>query len=292
MKALLQIVARVAELERKQANMLRIGTVKSVDAAAARCVVALGKNFDTAPVPWLTFRAGANARTFAAPSVGEQVLVFSPCGEIGNAVVLPALNCDAFTPPAGGENIDRILYPDGTVVTYDHAAHALIADVKGTADLTTTGNASATIGGTFTGTVAKAISITGNATADVTIAADLTATVGANLTATVTAAATVNVAGPSVAINAPTAAVTLTAMNVAVTATGGITITAAATIALTAPSVAITAAAFSLSGSLSIGGAVTVAGAITGQGDIVAGEISLLTHKHKYSDSPTTPPIP
>jgi phage baseplate assembly protein gpV len=171
------------------------------------------------------------------------------------------------------------------VITYDHAAHALTADVMGAAAITTTGNINATIGGTFTGIVAQAISITGNATAAITIAADFTATV--------TGAATVNVAGPSMAINAPDAAVTLTAQTVAITAQQGIAITAAATIALTTPAVAINAAAFSLSGSLSIGGEVIVAGAITSQGDIQSGAVSLLAHKHKDSlDGLTTPPIP
>ena len=258
MRLIAQILKRLNELERRQSNMLRIGTVAEVDATAATVRVSIGALL-TAPLPWLTQRAGANARSFAAPSVGEQVLVLSPSGELAQGVALPALFQDAFPAPAGAENLTRTIYPDGTVVTYDSDAHKFTADIKGDADITTTGNATATIGGTLDASV----------TGDVTLiaAANVTAQVMGDLTAAVTGATNATLTGPATV----TAAAALI-----VNAIGLVTITAASAVALTAASVAITAPAFALTGNLAVTGNITATGLIS------AGNppVSLTTHNH------------
>lgn len=141
----------VAELERRLANLLRIGTVEKVDAQGARVRVRMGALL-TAPLPWLTERAGKN-RNWNAPDVGEQVLVLSPSGDLEQGVVLPALYQKAGTPPE--QTVDRTtqVFADGSRISYDRAAHALVVDVKA--------------GGTVTVNVEGAVQVNGKSTVHV-----------------------------------------------------------------------------------------------------------------------------
>lgn len=105
-------------------NLIRYGTVATVDAATARVVVSLG-GLTTKPIPWLAPRAGAT-RTWSPPSPGEQVLVLSPGGNLGAAVALTGIFYDAFTKP-GEATVDNVViaFGDGAVLLYDQAAHVL-----------------------------------------------------------------------------------------------------------------------------------------------------------------------
>jgi len=130
---------RIRELERRVANLLRIGTVETLDEANAWVTVRIGK-IVTAPLQWLTHRAGPDV-SWWAPEPGEQVLVLAPSGELSIGVVLPALYQTAYPAPATVKTKHRMVYADGTVVEYDRGAHKLTAAVQGTAEITTTGNA-------------------------------------------------------------------------------------------------------------------------------------------------------
>lgn len=105
-------------------NMIRYGTVVSVDVASARMVVSVG-GLHTKPIPWLAPRAGAT-RTWSPPSPGEQVLIFSPGGNLGAAVALAGIFYDTFPKPddAAADNV-LIAFGDGAVLLYDHVAHLL-----------------------------------------------------------------------------------------------------------------------------------------------------------------------
>ena len=122
------------------AALIRIGTVTSVDLAQARCTVRYGDPDDedpgeTPPIRWLTGRA-SNTRSWSPPSVGEQVVLLAPDGQIGNAVALPGIVQDAFPPP-GSTTTELIEFADGAVVSYDPEAHALRATLPagGTAEI-------------------------------------------------------------------------------------------------------------------------------------------------------------
>ena len=105
-------------------NMIRYGTVATVDVAGARVVVSMG-GLTTKPIPWLAPRAGAT-RTWSPPSPGEQVLVLAPGGNLGAAVALTGIFYDAFAIPDGAtaDNV-VIAFGDGAVLLYDQAAHLL-----------------------------------------------------------------------------------------------------------------------------------------------------------------------
>jgi len=154
----------LAELERRMANMIRVGEVVSVNAGAARCRIMIDE-LTTAELPWLAARAG-NARSWWAPSVGEQVVVFSPFGDLAQGFVIPALYQNAHAAPDNNLDATSIHFKDGAVIEYEQAAHRLRIDLPdatsdvvitsaGTLNVTTTKGATVQAGGNvnITGTV-------------------------------------------------------------------------------------------------------------------------------------------
>lgn len=143
-----EAIRRIAELERRQANLLRLGTIAEVDLASARVRVSIGA-LKTALIPWLAQRAGTD-RAWHAPEVGEQVLVLAPCGDLTQAVALPALYQTAHPAPSASADIDTVVYSDGAAISYDRAAHALSAILPAGATATLTADGGVTINGPTT----------------------------------------------------------------------------------------------------------------------------------------------
>lgn len=116
-----QLLQNLVELERRIANLIRIGTVKSVEGRTAK--VQIGA-IETPNLLFLTMRASQD-KTWWAPGIGEQVLVLSPDGEIANGVILPSLYQDAFQPPSTDVDLAVFEFSDGAIISYDRAAHHL-----------------------------------------------------------------------------------------------------------------------------------------------------------------------
>ncbi|NBW10480.1 MAG: phage baseplate assembly protein V [Caulobacteraceae bacterium] len=108
-------------------DLLRLGVVQSVDLAAARCVVDLGDDLITGPIPWTAARAGAT-KIWSPPAEGEQVLVFAPEGDLERAIAGGAIFSNAFGPPAS-DGRTHIEFPDGAHVAYDPASGLLEIEV-------------------------------------------------------------------------------------------------------------------------------------------------------------------
>ena len=120
---------RSGDVERRLENLLRIGTVHSVDYGAARIRVETG-DLVTDWIPWLTTRAGPDV-TWWAPEIGEQVMVLAPGGVLEDAVAIGAAFQDAHPAPAASENVHISRYRDGTEIRYDRSAHALSVNCVG-----------------------------------------------------------------------------------------------------------------------------------------------------------------
>lgn len=97
-------------------DMIRYGKVASIDLAAARCVIATG-DIETQPIRWLELRAG-RTRTWSPPTIGEQVLLLCPAGDVEGAIAVRGVVSDAF-PPAGDSERELIEFSDGTIIAYD-----------------------------------------------------------------------------------------------------------------------------------------------------------------------------
>lgn len=113
------------ELSRRLENIIRIGTITEVDHAAARCRVQLG-GIESNWLAWSAQRAG-NTQTWSPPTVGEQVLVFSPSGEPANGIVMTGIYQAAHNAPSQNPDNHVAHYPDGAVVSYNHVTGALVA---------------------------------------------------------------------------------------------------------------------------------------------------------------------
>lgn len=127
------------DLIRRLENLIRIGTVVEIDHTKALCRVDC-VGIITAPLPWITARAGTD-RTWDAPSIGEQVLVFAPSGEMMQAVVLTGIYHSKHPAPDNQPHIKTRHFEDGCVISYDTQNHALTATLpdNGTAVITATG---------------------------------------------------------------------------------------------------------------------------------------------------------
>ncbi|MCB5423951.1 phage baseplate assembly protein V [Altererythrobacter sp. CC-YST694] len=137
----------------KIGDLLRPGRIASVDLEAGLAEVECGEVLSP-PVPW-TELAGA-FRTWAPPSVGEQVLLICPEADIAGAIILRGLLSNAFPAPASDEN-HHLHGPNGLTIklTADGIVIAAPGGIDITGDVTITGNLAvsgdADVDGTVTG---------------------------------------------------------------------------------------------------------------------------------------------
>lgn len=121
-----------AEADRRIANVLAVGKIVSIDNAKGRARVRIG-DLETPPIPVMQIRSGA-IRMHWMPSVGEQVTLAAPSGDMARAFVMGALPIDGnmVAPNAASPTMDlgggvlRVIgniYVDGNIeVTGDVVA--------------------------------------------------------------------------------------------------------------------------------------------------------------------------
>lgn len=149
------------DIQRLVGDIVRLGTIASVDHGSARCTVAVG-DLTTGGIPWLTHRAGATA-CWSPPTIGEQVMLICPEGDTAAGVALRGIYSNANPAPAAAAELELIRFSDGSTASYDAAAHHLemaLAD-GATARLTVPGGL----------TIVGPVSIDGG----LTVSADVTA---------------------------------------------------------------------------------------------------------------------
>ena len=104
MESYAKLTARVAKLESNQQNMMLYAKVKRVDEANNLLDVEV-KGLELKGVPYFTRRAGGDGKTYWVPEVDEVGMLFSPGGDVGNAVFMPSLNYDDRESPENDKNI-------------------------------------------------------------------------------------------------------------------------------------------------------------------------------------------
>jgi phage baseplate assembly protein V len=167
----------LVSLSRLIENLIRYGTIAAVQMKPPRVRVKTG-SLTTTWLPWIALRAGSD-REWNPPTENEQVLLFSPSGQLANGVVLTGLFSDHIPANGDREGLHRYTYRDGTVIEYDSIAHHL--------------NAALTDGGTTTLTSPGGINLIG----DITHKGNYTQTGNQTITGEVSVSADVVAAGIS-----------------------------------------------------------------------------------------------
>ena len=126
-----------AEVLRALQNLIRVGTVADADYGSARVRVAIG-DLITGWLPWITARAGI-AVDWWAPSMGEQVIVLSPAGDLAQGFVLHSLYQANHPAPETDPAVRKVVYPDGTLIEYDATAKNLKVATVGTINVISAG---------------------------------------------------------------------------------------------------------------------------------------------------------
>lgn len=128
-----------AALSRLLENLIRFGVIDAVQMEPPRVKVKTG-TLTTAWLPWLALRAGSD-REWDPPTVDEQVILFSPSGQLANGIVITGVFSDHIPANGNRAGLHRRTYADGTVIEYDSQAHHLNATLVegGTTNLISTG---------------------------------------------------------------------------------------------------------------------------------------------------------
>ena len=141
-----------ADLSRRLENLIRLGKIKTVEPTKTflTVTVQIGE-ITTAKIRYLNLRAG-NDKTFDPPSIGEEVIVLSPCGVLEIGIAIGGLN-NADNPVLSQDlNKNIRLFSDGCMISYDTNTHALevILPSNGTAVLTANGGVTVNVDGGVT----------------------------------------------------------------------------------------------------------------------------------------------
>lgn len=235
----------VAELGRRLSNIIRVGVIADLDTEDARVKVEfLGTEESpgilTDWLPWITTRAGDDI-SWWAPTVGEQVLLLSPSGEIGAGIVLPAIYSNQKPPNGNTQSIRRVTYSDGTMIEYDKEQSKLSVNCVGSVELIAAGDVSVESGGNVSVVAAGFVDIQ-SSEATVT-ASQVTINGEVAINGNVTVSGNISSGGNISAVGA----------------LSGLSITA---------------------GGMSASGGAMSAGSVSASGDVTAGGISLASHVH------------
>lgn len=128
-----------AALSRLIENLIRFGIIAAVQMEPPRVQVKTGE-LTTKWLPWLALRAGSD-REWDPPTVGEQIVLLSPSGQLANGIVVTGLFSDHIPANGSRPGLYRRTYADGAVIEYDSVAHHLNATLpaNGTTNLVSKG---------------------------------------------------------------------------------------------------------------------------------------------------------
>lgn len=147
-RELVEIAARVAELERRIAGVMRHGVVAEVDPEKQRVRLDFGPShggegkFLSPWVPYAQFSGALKVHT--PPTVGQQMTAMSPTGDFRQAVAIPLTHSDQNPSPSGAGDQNVVTYGNVTMTLADDLVRS---EVGGLTFELTSAAARITIGG-------------------------------------------------------------------------------------------------------------------------------------------------
>lgn len=159
---MLQSISMSAESNRRLENLIRLGKIKTVNPSQPIPTVTVDLvDMVTDEIRFITTRSGKD-KTWDPPSIGEEVIVFSPCGELGLGIAIGGFYNDANPAPSADPNLKLRMFEDGCVISYDIATHHLSAILPGGGQATLTADGGVTVNGDTT--INGNLQVTGNNT--------------------------------------------------------------------------------------------------------------------------------
>lgn len=153
-------------------TLIRLGKISAVTLVPPRCKVLFGDpdyddgDIETPPIRWLMLSSG-DTRGWVPPTIGAEVVLLCPDGQVGNGIALCGLSNDNF-PPAGSTLANILRFLDNALISYDPESHDLNVTLPDTGKVTF----NAPAGFAITGDV----DITGSANATGNMGSDIGAT--------------------------------------------------------------------------------------------------------------------
>jgi len=131
-------VFRLSETDRRHSSAFRIGVVEEADYPAGKVRVRMSADALTGWLPFAALRAGA-LRVWSPPSIGEQVMIQAPAGELNQAIVLPGIYRNQFPAPSIDPMLDVMVWDDGSSVSYNRATQEVkitsVGNIRATAPM-------------------------------------------------------------------------------------------------------------------------------------------------------------
>jgi phage baseplate assembly protein gpV len=118
MRQIAQLAARLAEVEQKLALASRAGTVAEVDAAQGLVRLKLGASSAGGDLlsPWVPYaQVGGALKVHSPPSVGQQMALQSPSGDLAQGLAIPMGFSSANPSPSGDGAAHVITFGAATI---------------------------------------------------------------------------------------------------------------------------------------------------------------------------------
>ena len=117
------------DMARRLANMVRYGTVLEVNHETKSVRIKSG-DIETDWMRWPAGSANSRKRRWDPPTVGEQVCMLSPTGDMRQATFIPGIYRDEYDAPSADPDEDLAEYSDGAVISYNVGTHTLTANLQ------------------------------------------------------------------------------------------------------------------------------------------------------------------
>lgn len=133
-RELVELAARIAELERRFSGMMRHGTVAEVDTTTQRIRLDFGPAHGASGrflSPWIPYAQFSGAlRLHTPPSVGQQFTAMSPNGDFQQAVAVPLTHSSANPSPSTAADQNVLSFGSVTVTLAEDSLEVSVGGVR------------------------------------------------------------------------------------------------------------------------------------------------------------------
>ena len=117
------------DMERRIASMIRYGKIIEVNHSTKKVRIKSGE-IETDWLRWPAGSANSRKRLWNPPTVGEQVCMLAPTGDLRQATFIPGMYQDDYDAPSDDPDEDLAEYSDGAVIGYNVSTHKLTANLQ------------------------------------------------------------------------------------------------------------------------------------------------------------------